>query len=54
MIYGKQRIIPSLVIFVLIILTPFWVQMGGASAPPDPELPKEGQCIEPADRFSRE
>jgi hypothetical protein len=46
MIYGKERIIPALVIFVVVMCTPFIVQLGGASVAPEVELPKEGMCIE--------
>ncbi len=47
----KGRIIAGLVIFVVLATFPFWYARtaGGAAAPPDLELPKDGStCIEDA------
>ena len=50
--YGKQRIIPALVIFVAVMTLPFWVQGGTASQVPEPEIPQGvGMCVEPGEQM---
>ena len=45
--YGKEKIIPALIIFVVVITLPFWVQGGKATEIPQPDIPKEvGMCVE--------
>ncbi len=45
--YGKEKIIPALIIFVVVMTLPFWVQGGKASETPKPDIPQGvGQCVE--------
>ncbi|KIX13463.1 sulfate reduction electron transfer complex DsrMKJOP subunit DsrJ [Dethiosulfatarculus sandiegensis] len=44
--YDKGKIISGLVIFVALVLLPFWWQAGSAGVKPDPQLPKaEKTCV---------
>jgi hypothetical protein len=45
--YNAGKIIAGLVIFVAIFTLPIWSQLGKASEPPKPELPKDKkECVE--------
>jgi len=47
--YGKGRIIPALIIFLGIMTSPMWLQLGNASKMPVPEKAKGyTECVEPA------
>lgn len=46
--YGTGRIIPALIIFLGIMTSPIWYNLGNASKPPKPEKPKDyKECVEP-------
>ncbi|MGV1100927.1 sulfate reduction electron transfer complex DsrMKJOP subunit DsrJ [Thiovibrio sp. JS02] len=52
--YGKGRIIPALIIFIGIMTSPMWLQLGNASKAPKPEKPKEfTECVAPT-QYMRE
>ena len=50
-LYHADKIIPGLIIFLAIVMFPFWYNMGKAATPPDPKLTDQAkaakECIYP-------
>ena len=47
--YDSGKIIAGLIVFVLFVTIPVWLNRGGASAPPKPVLPTDAKtCVLPA------
>jgi len=47
--YGKQRIIPALILFVGVMTYPIWSSSSDAAKAPKPEKPKDyKECVAPA------
>ncbi|MDZ7640450.1 MAG: sulfate reduction electron transfer complex DsrMKJOP subunit DsrJ [Desulfurivibrio sp.] len=52
--YGSQRIIPALIVFVGLMTFAIWYNIGQTQQPPDPELPTEyDECVRDT-QFMRE
>ncbi len=43
--YNSDKVIPGIIIFVLLVTFPIWLNHGKAVSAPKPELPK-GECVE--------